>query len=146
MTNVSFAFILPHFIRWLAPYIDFIISISLSYQSNLIDEWEDSLGACCSWTWSSFFIFWIPGVFEVFWICVVVHMNVIMLSHISHEVFDDQNLVQTVNNICGLTWNEFTILSIRKVLLLELYDKESWYIQLCRYCDSFFGLGIVTSA
>lgn len=55
----------------------------------------------------------------------MVHMNVIMLSHISHEVFDDQNLVQTVNNICGLTWNEFTILSIRKVLLRELYDKES---------------------
>ena len=39
--------------------------------------------------------------FKVFWICVVVHMDAIMSSHISHQVFDDQNLVQTVNNICG---------------------------------------------
>lgn len=72
---------------------------------------------------SSYSEYW--AFFKVFWICVVVHMDAIMLSHISHEVFDDQNLVQTVNNICGLTRNRFTILSIRKVLLRELYDKES---------------------
>jgi hypothetical protein len=36
-------------------------------------------------------------------------LELFMLSHISHEVFDDQNLVQTVNNICGLTWSKLTI-------------------------------------
>ena len=59
---------------------------------------------CCSWTWSSFIIFWILGVFfKVFWIFIVVHKDAIILSHISNQIFDDQSLVQAVNNICGLS-------------------------------------------